>query len=249
MRALIVAVFALAVLGAGLLLIRKSNGSHVVAENTGPLLISSADEGWDWRAKKAIESAGTNALPSLLALIAEKGDTGRTSRQLALAGFEALRSNGAPAVPALIRLLRDPQLEVRSVAIGCLQAIGPTASNAVPDLLGCLNDSDAEIRRSVVFALGDIPGNGEVVVPALISYLEQPHPDTNWAEFEKVVALAALERYARESEPALSALRRMTNDESGVVRTRAAMYLKSAEGASATYQPAGPIDLYRNRES
>jgi hypothetical protein len=216
----------------------------------GAQVISSADDGWTWRAKEAIEVVGPNALPSLLALLTEKGDTGRTSRQLAFAGFEALRSNGAPAVPALIKLLRDQQSEVRSVAIGCLQAIGPGASNAVPDLLGCLNDSDAEVRRSVAFALGDIPGPSEMVVPALITYLEQPHPDTNWADFEKVVALAALGRYAKESQAALSALRRMTNDESFVVRDRAGMYLHSAEQGTATPKPGNPDrPFYRNRES
>jgi HEAT repeat protein len=187
-------------------------------------------------------------LPSLLALITQKGDTARISRQLAYAGFEALRSNGVPAVPALTKLLHDPQTEIRSVAIGCLQAIGPAASNAVPDLLGCLNDSDAEVRRSVAFALGDIQGTGEMVVPAF-TYLDRPHPDTNWAEFEKVVALAALGRYGRESQAALSALRRMTNDESFVVRDRAGMYLHSAERGITTPQAGNPIDLYRNRES
>ena len=210
--------------------------------------ISSGDPAWTQRAQDAIRALGTNALPSLVSLVTLKGDTRSTSRQLALAGFEALGSNAAPAIPALTKLLDDPLPEVRSAAADCVKAIGPIASNAVPRLLSGLNDSDAEVRKSSVRALMVIPGQSPVVVPALVAFLDRPHPDTNWAESEKIAALAALRRYARTSSAALSAMHRMTNDPDDTVRFKAGLYLRSIEGPSVNLQPGNPMDLNRNTE-
>ena len=254
--------FALAVAGAVFLLLNVvrpgfllQKTSYVVRaeapreqEPARTQFISLGDEAWTRKAQDAIRALGTNALPSLVALVTQKGDTRKTSQQLAVAGFGALGSNAAPAIPALTKLLDDPLPGVRSVAADCLQAIGPVASNAVPRLLSTLNDSDADVRKSAVRALMIIPGKSTVVVPALIAFLDGPRRDTNSAEFEKAASLAALRRYARTSPVALSAMRRMTNDPDANVRFKAGLYLRSIEGPSVNLQPGNPIDLNRNTE-
>lgn len=232
----------------GFLLALAVAAAAVQQDAAATQFISSGDAAWTRKAQDAIRALGTNALPSLVALVTQKGDTRATCQQLALAGFEALGSNAVPAIPALTKLLDDPLPEVRSAAIGCLQAIGPSASNAVPRLLPGLSDSDAEVRRSSVRALMVIPGQSAVVVPALVAFLDGPHLDTNWAEFEKVAALAALGRYARTSSVALSAMHRMTNDPDSTVRLKAGLYLRSMEARSVNLQPGNPIDLNKNTE-
>ncbi len=196
---------------------------------SGAVLVPVSGEGWTREAKEAIRAVGTNALPSLLALVSRRGQSEVISRQVARVGFEALGPDAASAVPELTRLLEDPAPEVRSGAIGCLEAVGAVASNSVPRLIRALDDRDEEVRRSAVAALGHIHGNASIVVPSLISYLDRPRPDNGWGKFEKAAAVTALGQYASESAAALTALRRMTNDPSPVVRLKARMQLNALE--------------------
>lgn len=122
------------------------------------------------------------------------------------------------------------------------------ASNAVPQLINSLSDTNEEVRRSAVTAFLAIPAGPDEAVPALVTYLDGPHPDTNWEEFEKVAALAALDQYARDSSAALAALRRMTNAETSLVRFKAELYLRSVEQPSRERQPGDPLDLYRSKD-
>ena len=232
----------------GFLLALAVAGAAVQLDAAATQFISSGDAAWTQKAQDAIRALGTNALPSLVALVTQKGDTRGTCYQLALAGFEALGSNAAPAIPALTKLLDDPLPEVRSGVADCLKAIGPIASNAVPRLLPGLSDPNADVRKSAVRALMVIPGRSAVVVPALVAFLDRPHPDTNWAESEKIAALAALRRYARTSSVALSAMHRMTNDPDDAIRFKAGLYLRSIEGPSVNLQPGNPMELNKNTE-
>src|ERR1039458_1932968 len=97
-------------------------------------------------AQKAIRAMGTNALPFLLALVANTDSSAKLklrvwagkgsiirrwipthyiSRIGAAAGFEALGKEAAPAAPELIKLLNDEQTEYPAAL--ALSAIGPPA--------------------------------------------------------------------------------------------------------------------------
>src|SRR6266850_2573494 len=108
----------------------------------------------------AIQSMGTNALPTLLKMINSRDSrfrsalvmySRRPSRVLfrvhsaqdyhwmAMWGFNALGPTGKPALPALINLLNHGDEDARAAAAYCLGVIGP-AKEAVPALTQCLKD-------------------------------------------------------------------------------------------------------------
>ena len=115
--------------------------------------------------KKAIEAAGTDAIPTLLRML-RANDSNLKLRLLKLAqkqhyikikstpalylnfrareGFALLASKASNAVPALIKIC-DENISSAShlFALGSLGWIGPAASNAIPALLRGLNSTNA----------------------------------------------------------------------------------------------------------
>lgn len=116
----------------------------------------------------AIRAIGTNAVPTLLAMIAARDGAFKTrlikivngqsvihirihpdNERLATAAwaFLDLGSNALPAVPGLIELTGSPDALIRWQAMNTLEGIHADGSVLLPVLTNCLHDADADIRR------------------------------------------------------------------------------------------------------
>jgi len=183
-------------------------------------------------AQDAIRQIGTNALPSLLAMVRTR-DSAIKKRLLAFNqrqnilrvplkpasyyhsratyGFGALRSAARPAVPALIELLQDPDKEVRASAASCLALLGPNAREAVPALMQTLNAEGngwGPVLIDSMMALGAIHSDPEKVIPLLLEYVDGPRKQWNYA----VPAMEALTRYREQATSAVPAILPYLND-------------------------------------
>ena len=132
------------------------------------------------RAKSAIRSIGTNALPSLLAAL-------RTDRfWKAAAGFEALGEIAAPAIPELAGMLESSEELLRDKAIIALGKIGPAASVVTPRLFRELKKGN--IQAAIAF--GSIRPREPEVIQEMVRQLE--NEKENWNKLQIVVALGKI---------------------------------------------------------
>ena len=162
--------------------------------------------------RAAIEKAGTNALPVLLALVQEGSTNLSHPAGMAAIGFEVLGRTATAAVPQLMQYLDDSNATTRAVAAICLNNIGSSAGAAVPKLVAMLKDNSPEVRLAALHALMFVPGEPNLVVPALGGFLEEPRPGPRW-EFETTSAIAALRmHYVQQAAEAIPVLRQLTND-------------------------------------
>ncbi len=199
-----------------------------------------------WEARQGIERMGTNALPILIGLVRQDDTNLVRAWGMAKTGFEVLGQSAAPAVSELTRCLSNSRASVRGAAADCLGAIGRGATSASPTLAAALSDSDPQVRRNAAVALVLVPGKADLVVPALVSFLEAPHPDTNWGEFEQVTAIAALQmNYVSNATLAVGGLRRLTNSTSSIVKFRAEGLLSAIERPKSV----PPLDPFLCRDA
>jgi len=166
-------------------------------------------------AERAIVALGTNAIPTLLAMVATR-DSALKTRAMSLlrkwprigikldsaahqqarasTGFALLGQTAKPAISGLIKLLSDPDKDVRASAAHCLSFFGPEGREAIPHLLKLMNDAGngyGPILLNAMHALGSIHEEPEVVVPALMEYVTGPRSSWNYRH----PALDALARY------------------------------------------------------
>jgi HEAT repeat protein len=144
------------------------------------------------------------------------------------AAARALGCGGVAAGPAtseLIRCLGDKDAHVRAGAANALYSIGPAARRATPSLLAALNDDDAAVRGIAVRALARVVPWDQVVAKDLASRLH------NENDHVQMAILDALEEMGGAAKPALGEIRRLTEDSTGIVRTRA---MRAAEKISAS---------------
>lgn len=121
-------------------------------------------------AEEAVRQIGTNAIPTLLALLRAKDnqyvrelfnltggrDVPADSRnRAAFFGFAILGRKAEDAVPRLIEILRDdpPQQRWASLSLG---AIGQPAATAMPLLVRVADDMNNPARGSAFWAIGRI---------------------------------------------------------------------------------------------
>ncbi len=123
------------------------------------------------RAQQALQQIGTNAIPTLLRILAS---TEWASWDLAAAGFHALGQAASPAVPTLIAMLETNYV----AACSALEAIGPTAVEATPALLKQASLTNGADTIFALRALGQIHGMPELVVPFLRDQLAGCSKDT-----------------------------------------------------------------------
>jgi HEAT repeats len=190
----------------------------------------------DWakwqEAEAAIRHIGTNALPTLLAMVRTR-DSGVKNRLLVLnrwqkvlkvpfkpaayyhgratLGFGALGPIAKPGVPALIESLSDPDKEVRAAAAVCLSLIGPDAKEAVPALIQTLNREGngwGPVLLNSMLALGAIHSDPDTVIPLLLEYVNGPRKEWNYCG----PAMDALGHYREKAKSAVPAILPYLND-------------------------------------
>lgn len=200
-------------------------------------------------AEQALHQIGTNAIPTLLRMVAAR-DSGLKTKLKALLGqrrfhqlgfhdpdyyhakatygFGALGRDAKLAVPALINLLSDPNREVQAYAAQCLSLIGPEAKDAVPHLVRLLNDTGngyGPVIMNSMQALGCIQSDPETVVPLLMEYVNGSNKDWNY----NVSAMDALSLYREKAKSAIPALRELLEHADKSYRNAAARALGRIE--------------------
>ena len=180
------------------------------------------------KAQQALEQIGTNAIPTLLRMLATEGSISH----LASPGFHALGQAASSAVPTLIAMLETNYVAASSA----LEAIGPSAVEATPALLKQASLTNGMGALFALRALSQIHGMPELVVPFLRDQLESCSKDTSkaYAAEKYIRALAAYGEQAKEAIPdiqlfltvedegvrasAANALRQINNDNNARAR-------------------------------
>lgn len=190
-------------------------------------------------ALNAIREIGTNALPTLLQMVAAK-DSPLKKKFASLAarqslvqlqfhsadyyhakasyGFGALGPIAKPAVPSLIPLLQSRDPQVQTSAAHSLSLIGPDAESAVPALLPLLEErNDGLAILESMLALGHIHKQPELVLPRLVEFLNEPKKDWNYAG----PALEAIGWYQAEAKHLVPLIEPFMDDPSSNIRDSA----------------------------
>jgi len=209
----------------------------------------------DKDAETAIRHFGTNAIPTYLHMITDKGSPltlqliAHTSskwrnrlhipdlsdyqlqlddrRVLGAVGIAALGDEAKPAIPILIGLLHETNEWVRIAAATALGSLGPAAHDAVPALMTCLNDPDAGVRLSAASGLGQIHQNSEQVIQILIKQAEGRDANTRWA------AVESLGQFGAQAKPAVPILVGFLNDSDEMMRLMATNALRNIDPEAA----------------
>jgi hypothetical protein len=147
------------------------------------LLRETSDDAEAQTCKAALQALGTNALPTLLRMIAAT-DGPIKSRFMSFGNdhpffsiglrsetfkhragrkaFVCLRGNASPAIPTLVRLLNSRNDEVFYAAYGCLKLIPVDKSVVLPTLAEGLSDRDKLVTyRSAIAICSDFPEDAE----------------------------------------------------------------------------------------
>jgi HEAT repeat protein len=187
-------------------------------------------------AETAIRAIGTNALPSLLRMIAYHPNPLEIKLRLlilklpsilrvqptylnpnseALMAFYTLGTNAGPAVPQLIEICnRESDQNTRFWVLAALGSIGPPAKAAIPMLLGIASGTNSHLREGAVVVLGDIHSDAADVVPTLILCLGDPDPKIR---LDSVLSLQKFGEDAKLAGPALLELLRDPKRRAGPV--------------------------------
>src|ERR1035437_126713 len=108
-------------------------------------------------AKRAIRAIGTNAIPTLIAWLADDSP-GISRREIEEEALKIRGKKGRPAIPALIELLKDKNEETRVQAFFCLQEIQPDKEVFVPVLIQMVHEKNKSISLYAAEQLvGDYP--------------------------------------------------------------------------------------------
>lgn len=178
-------------------------------------------------AETVIRAIGTNALPTLLRMIAyhlnpleiklrllilrlpsilRVQPTNPNPNSEALMAFYTLGTNAGPAVPQLIEICdRESDRNTRNWVLTALGEIGPPAKAAIPMLLSIASSTNAQWRERAVIDLGDIHSDPADVVPTLILCLGDPDPKIR---LDSVLSLQKFGEDAKLAGPALLELAR-----------------------------------------
>ena len=188
-----------------------------------------------WRqADEAVRQIGTNAIPTLLAMLHRSDSAPWKQKILDLAykqhfiklnrvaawrqnfwaaiAFGTLGDDAASAVPDLIKLYDHPvSYPSQRYTAYALSRIGPAAKPAIPSLLRAATTStEEEVQAAALYALGGIHSEPERVVPVLENYLRNTSIET---QREAIDALGNFGADARSALPALVELMQSPNRE------------------------------------
>jgi len=162
------------------------------------------------------------AVPALIAALADKNPETRNEVLFALA---AIGPEAKEAVPAIKEALKDPDMKVCYSACYALGKIGPAAASAKADLAEHLAGDDHFFCMASAWALAQVdpkdPQTAAKSVPVLIQALEEPDPPTRLHAAEALGLLGPL------AGDAAAALKKLHGDPDKAVREAAASALKA----------------------
>ena len=199
---------------------------HVASSAASPPYNS---PGWK-KADQALRSSGTNAIPTLLAMIRAKDPAPVVLKLLQVAArhrwtginyryavtrneeaeyaFEVLGTNAVGAVSELIKIYeRDISPSSQRCTARALGHIGRGAQAALPALIRDFTHTNGKVRFYAVSAVIHIGGEPGAVMPALTSALKDPNVDVRWN------ALVGLSHFGGRARPAVPEILKMFSDQ------------------------------------
>ena len=179
-------------------------------------------------ANDAVQTIGTNAIPTLLLKLQKKVSPlqvrlayllqkqhfikikmPRPQDEIleAIAGFSALGSEARSAVPALTEIYqRNLSDWSRAGVLVALGSIGRSSAPAVPVLVSSLTNDQKRLRTVVVTTLGKIHADPAVAVPALARCLSDPDISV------RAAAVDALQQFGPDARMATHDLQTLLDD-------------------------------------
>jgi len=148
----------------------------------------------------------------------------------------ALGRAGRDAEPALIRILSDPDDEARRLAASVYLGLGWASPEGTKALAEALFDSNPWVRGYAATALGQLADRS--ALPALVRCYEQYGDDKT-----REAAVFAIGTMGAAAPDQLPFLRRVRDEESGILRLRAAWAAASVAGAGPDRDTAVAISV------
>lgn len=204
----------------------------------------------DWQ--KAVAAGGTNAIPTLLAMLETKDSALKLAlmaltrkqrlinfrffpaqgrHQQAIDGFAVLGDRADIAVPTLTRLY-DQNISASSqrAAALILGKIGPPAKEAIPSLARGVDNTNVVVRGCTIWALARIHSQPDVVVPILVKSLSDPDSSV------RVNAAMGLRDFGADAKVAVPTLIESLKDPDPTARSYAETALKAIAPETAAKQ-------------
>ncbi len=187
---------------------------------------------------QAVRAIGTNAVPTLLRMLAAedpswrvrtvnwfqealninlRGTLASTDRARAFLGFQILGRAGSPAIPELAARLTNAPPAVADFAFLALTEINDAA--AVPVLLGALTNANPILHLAAATALGQLRGLARDAVPALEERLQSTDATL------RIAAIRAIGQIGTGSDRTVATLIQSLSDTNTRVRAATAMAL------------------------
>jgi HEAT repeat protein len=216
-RARLIAILVLLLVGGSVLFYTLRSKEPVYGRKKLSVWLEYLDDGSSvWRQRssdeqraaaiRALRAMGTNALPTLKAMLLEKPSLGErvlewtynqpfdltkynfsvtTANDLHVRALNAYRILGPLAVPDLIAALRNPDEGVRGSAAQCLGEMRERAQVAVPALIATLSQRNSYVEG--VEALGKIGPPAKQAIPALMKALNDTDAYRRWCVAKALV--------------------------------------------------------------
>lgn len=185
-----------------------------------------SNEGVSARSETAIRAMGTNALPTLLAMVRVRDSAFRK-------GLLELNAR-----QKWVTIHIHPRGVMVQMAAYGFSILGPSARPAIPELVRDLDDSDPEVRTLAAYCLAEIRPNAQEAFPALAKFLDNAlkrNAGTNWDSAELALAafvLGEMGAAARPAIPQLTTLCNVTNRPDSAVALSAKAALIKINGES-----------------
>jgi hypothetical protein len=213
----------------------------------------SSDQELQRQAKAAIQTIGTNAIPTLLRMLKAKDSKFKLKliqlsqkqhvinikwKTVAMRHFEAecglssLGTQAIPAVPALVEIYNqlppDVYTTYHSDIAELLASMGPAAAAAVPRFVQDTTDTNSAIRWRALWVLSHVTARPDLAVPALTRSLRDP------VEGNREIAAYDLGAFGTNAQSAVPELIIALNDSSLDVKRQAASALQKIDPSAAT---------------
>jgi HEAT repeat protein len=163
-----------------------------------------------WQAVGALELAGRDAVPVLIAAL--KDEDSIIVRRVQ----NALRQIGEPAFAGVLAALKDDDPDARRRALAALPWVSRHSDKAIGPAVLLLADKEAKVRACAADVLAELATEGHVVVGPLLSALHNPEAEVRAAA---ALALGRLRIEAGVVRPSLIAA---LHDPASIVRAAAA---------------------------
>ena len=187
-----------------------------------------------WALPELDHKGRTNAIPTLIRMLAEKNPNPDETARAAGAAYIVLSKMAPESIAPLIEALSNPDVQVWSLAAGALGEIGPEAKAAIPILEKRFQDKDPRLRVSAADIVGKLGENPDIFIPVVIQSLRE----VSWSDLDFSLEILVLHKdYAKGAVPVLvnifNSTPGITDPTNSIVRNEAMNALRQIDPSAA----------------